>query len=149
MTQAFRFLCLIGLLALAPLGEAQALCVTSAEANLRAGPGTQHAINWKVYIYMPLRKIGQRGNWYRVTDVDGEKHWVHRKLVSAKLRCGVVKRKQANVRKGPGTGHPKFDWSPVEKYYSFRVLSQRGRWAKIRDRDGDTGWIAKSLIWQH
>lgn len=147
MTGSSRIVCLIGLLGLSLSGQAHALCVTSSEANLRSGPGTQYEVSWRVYTYMPLRKIAQRGTWYKVADVDGEKHWIHRKLVSSKLRCGVVKRDRANVRKGPGTRYPQLDWSPVQRYYSFRVLRQSGDWMRIKDQYGDTGWIARSLTW--
>jgi SH3-like domain-containing protein len=148
MTRSTRFAYILGLLTLSLSGQAHALCVTASEANLRSGPGTNYAVSWRVYTYMPLRKIGQRGSWYKVVDVDGEKHWIHRTLISSKLRCGVVKTDRANIRKGPGTRYPQLEWSPVQRYYSFQVLGQSGSWTRIKDEYGDTGWIAKSLTWQ-
>jgi len=148
MQRLSRLACALGILALTLSGDALALCVTSSEANLRNGPGTRYGVTWRVFTNMPLKKIAQRGSWYKVADIDGDQHWIHRKLVSSKLHCGVVKTSRANVRTGPGTHYPQLDWSPARKYYAFEVLYHSGRWTKIKDEYGDTGWIAKSLTWQ-
>ncbi len=128
-------------------GNADALCVTVSEANLRSGPGTNYDKTWEVYKYMPLRKVGQKGDWYKVKDVDGDSHWIYKKLVSASVHCAVVRKSTANVRTGPGTNYRKVGWSPVEHYYSFRRIGIKGDWIKVEDEVGDTGWVAKSLLW--
>lgn len=125
-----------------------ALCVNVKEANLRTGPGTQHAIAWEVFRYMPLQKVSVRQGWTQVRDLDGERHWVLSRLVSNRLQCGVVRAGTAQVRSGPGAHHPTLAWSPVERYFSFRVLRQQGGWLQIQDDRGDKGWIARSLVWQ-
>jgi len=53
---------------------------------------------------------------------------------------------RANIRSGPGTNH-NILWS-AEKYYPFDVLKKSGRWYKIRDFEGDEGWIHVSLLRQ-
>jgi len=53
---------------------------------------------------------------------------------------------RANVRSGPGTNHEVL-WS-VGKYYPFDVLKKSGRWYKIRDFEGDAGWMHGSLLRQ-
>lgn len=126
---------------------ASPLCVKASEANLRQGPGTQYEKSWKVYQYMPLDKIGQRGKWYKVRDLDGDSHWIYNGLVSKSLRCAVVKATEANVRRGPGTGYAKSELSPVEKYYSFKVIATEGRWVRVEDEIVNEGWIARSLLW--
>jgi SH3-like domain-containing protein len=126
---------------------ASALCVKVKEANLRAGPGTQYQKTWEVLQYMPLKKISQQGNWYQVEDVDGDQHWVYSPLVTDDVRCAVVKVKEANVRTGPGTRHEQSALSPVEKYYSFKVLGTKGAWVKVQDEVFDGEWIAKKLLW--
>lgn len=60
-----------------------------------------------------------------------------------RLAVGVEK---ANVRSGPGTKHDIL-WS-VGKYYPFDVLKKSGRWYKIRDFEGDVGWMYGSLLRQ-
>ena len=147
MTKSIYSACLL-LYSLALVsGNADALCVTVSEANLRSGPGTNYDKTWEVYKYMPLRKVGQKGDWYKVKDVDGDSHWIYKKLVSASVHCAVVRKSTANVRTGPGTNYPKVNWSPVEHYYSFRRIGSKGDWIKVKDEAGDTGWVAKSLLW--
>jgi SH3-like domain-containing protein len=126
---------------------ARALCVNVPEANLRQGPGTHYEKTWEVFTYMPFKKIGHKGSWHRVSDVDGDVHWIHNSLVTNSVRCAVVKKAKANVRSGPGTQHPLAELGTIEKYYSFEVIGEKGRWLKVRDDISNSGWVAKSLLW--
>jgi SH3-like domain-containing protein len=128
-------------------GQAAAWCVNVPEANLRQGPGTEHEKSWEVFKYMPLKKVGQKGGWYHMQDVDGDRHWVHGDLVTNRMKCAVVKAETANVRTGPGTHHDKSPLSPVERYYSFKVIETRGNWVKVEDEVFNEGWIYKPLLW--
>lgn len=62
--------------------SAGALCVTVSEANLRSGPGTNYGKTWEVFKFMPFKRLSKKGNWLKVQDVDGDKHWIYRKLVT-------------------------------------------------------------------
>jgi SH3-like domain-containing protein len=124
-----------------------ALCVNVPEANLRSGPGTKHEKTWEVFKYMPFDKQSAKGDWYKVKDVDGDSHWIYRKLVTNKFRCAVVKVDKANVRSGPGTGYSKNALSPALKYDSFKVIKIQSSWVKVIDEFGDTGWIFRKLLW--
>ena len=64
----------------------------------------------------------------------------------ANARRLAVSVKKANVRSGPGTNHDIL-WS-VGTYYPFDVLKKSGRWYKIRDFEGDEGWMYRSLLRQ-
>ena len=138
---------LIMLLGLMSIASASALCVITEDANLRSGPGTKYEKTWQVFKYMPLKKLGKKGKWYRVRDVDGDEHWVYEKLVTEKFRCAVVKVDKANIRRGPGIKYRKTDFSPVIKYDSFRIIKKKGLWYKVKDEFGQVGWIHKKLIW--
>jgi len=127
--------------------EASALCVNVPEANLRKGPGTNHEKSWEVFKYMPFQKIGEKGGWYHVRDVDGDEHWIYSKLVTHGNRCAVVKVETANVRTGPGTNHETLPLSPVEKYYCFKVIETRADWVKVEDAVSNQGWVYKPLLW--
>ena len=59
-------------------------------------------------------------------------------------RAICVKAKEANLRQGPGTQYEKV-WK-VYKYMPFRTLSRSGDWVQVRDVDGGTQWIHKSLV---
>jgi SH3-like domain-containing protein len=50
----------------------------------------------------------------------------------------------ANIRTGPGTNYDVL-WS-AEKYFPFLVIETTGSWVKLRDFEGDEGWVNKSLI---
>jgi len=127
--------------------DADALCVTVSEANLRSGPGTKYEKTWEVFKYMPFKKLSQKGNWYKVQDVDGDAHWIYRKLVSSKFECAVVKVDKANIRSGPGTQFDKKYFSPSLKYDSYKVLARKGEWVKVLDEFGETGWLFRKLVW--
>lgn len=54
-----------------------------------------------------------------------------------------VKGSMLNMRTGPGT-HTEVLWE-LQKGYPMEVLQRRNRWFQIRDFEGDTGWVARSL----
>ncbi|GBE06388.1 MAG TPA: hypothetical protein ENG95_05855 [Nitrospirae bacterium] len=126
---------------------AEAICVKAPLANLRKGPGTGYEKTWHVFKYMPLKKISQKGNWYKVQDVDGDTHWIYKNLVTSRMDCAVVKVDEANIRSGPGTKFRKTEFSPAIKYDSFKVLKRTGSWVKVIDEFNDTGWIFRKLLW--
>jgi len=129
--------------------DAYALCVKVPVANLRSGPGTKFDRIWKAFKYTPLEKITRRGQWYKVKDVDGDIQWIHRKLVTDRYRCAMVKVDKANIRRGPGTRFKTkpSPLSPAMRYESFKVLKTKGSWVEVIDEFGDIGWIHRKLLW--
>ncbi|MEF9426689.1 MAG: SH3 domain-containing protein [Candidatus Mariimomonas ferrooxydans] len=127
--------------------SASALCVKALKANLRSGPGTNYERTWEVFKYFPFKKIGKKGNWYKVKDVDGDVHWIYKELITDKFDCAVVKLQVANVRSGPGTNFETKSFGPAVKYDSFKVLKRKGKWAKVIDEFGNKGWIYRNLLW--
>lgn len=125
-----------------------ALCVSVKKANLRSGPSTNKQVTWEVFKYMPLRKIKKQGSWYQVKDFEGDTHWAHKKIVTSKFKCAVVKAKKANLRTGPGTKFKKpTDLPSVDRFTVFKLEQIKGKWAKVKDSFGDSYWVARSLIW--
>jgi SH3-like domain-containing protein len=55
-----------------------------------------------------------------------------------------VSREEINMRAGPGTRFEAI-WTLI-RGYPLRVLARRGRWIKVRDFEGDQGWVFRSLI---
>jgi SH3-like domain-containing protein len=130
-----------------PNDSADALCVKAPKANLRSGPGTQYEKTWHVYKYFPLKTLGSKGNWFKVQDVDGDVHWIYRKLVTDNFDCAVVKTAIANVRSGPGTRFETKYFGPAGKYDSFKILKRQGKWVKVLDEFKNMGWIYRKLLW--
>lgn len=141
--------CMIFIISAMTAQTVHALCVKAPKANLRTGPGTNYDIAWEVFRYMPFQKVGGSlsGDWYAVKDVDGDVNWIHRKLLTEKYRCVVVKTEEVNVRKGPGTHYSKSPLGPVKKYYSFRLLKKQGPWFRVQDERGGIGWIHRKFLW--
>ncbi len=129
------------------VSESFPLCVKTSSANLRKGPGKKYEKTWEVFKYMPLKKLAKKGNWYKVKDVDGDIHWIFGGLVTDKYKCAVVKVDKANIRTGPGKKYRFSELSPAIRYDSFRVLKIKGKWVKVKDEFGDTGWIFRKLLW--
>lgn len=48
-----------------------------------------------------------------------------------------------NMRAGPGT-HTEVLWE-LKKGYPLRITQRRGNWLQVRDFEGDSGWVARSL----
>ena len=55
-----------------------------------------------------------------------------------------VKVNIANVRQNPSR-NAKVVWQ-VARYHPFVILRKKGDWYKCRDFEGDTGWVAKSVL---
>lgn len=60
-------------------------------------------------------------------------------------RFASVKNKPANVRAGPGIGYP-LRWTFVRRHLPVEVLAEYGNWRRIRDADGEEGWMLGALL---
>ena len=125
----------------------EALCIENERANLRKGPGTKHEKLWEVFKYMPFKQLGNKDAWKRIQDIDGDIYWVYGRLTTQKYKCAVIKNNKTNLRTGPGTKFPKVPWSPVDKFFSMKVLKIKQNWVHIEDSAGDKAWIYRPLGW--
>ena len=126
---------------------AEALCVKDKKANLRSGPGKHNEKLWTVLKYMPFRQVGRKGKWLRVKDLDGDIYWIYRTITTKAYMCAVIKDDKTNLRQGPGTKFPQVEWSPIDKYFSMKVLKIKGSWVHVEDSMGDRAWVHRSLVW--
>ena len=55
-----------------------------------------------------------------------------------------VARDNVNMRTGPGTKY-KIKWK-LSKGFPLKVLKRKGNWYRVRDFEGDIGWIHKSVV---
>jgi len=127
--------------------DAHALCIKVKRANLRKGPGLNYEKLWEVFQYMPFEQLGKKGDWLRVQDVDGDIYWVHERLTTKAFKCAVNKQNKTNMRTGPGTNHQRVPWSPVDKYFSVKVLKTEKNWVHTEDAVGDKAWVYQPLVW--
>lgn len=56
-----------------------------------------------------------------------------------------LKSGKANVRRGPGTDFP-IDWVYMKSGVPLEVIAESNNWRRIRDHEGDGGWIWHSMI---
>ena len=127
---------------------AEALCVKKSKANLRRGPATTFPVSWVAGQYMPLKKIGSKGAWYRVKDVDGSIHWVHQSVVSESSRCVVVRVNKTNLRSGPGTRYKPANLATADRYTPFKSLGGEDGWVWVEDRRGGRAWVSLKNVWR-
>ena len=97
---------------------------------------------------MPLKKIGEKGGWYKVQDVDKETHWVPKGAVTDNIVCVVVRSKSTRLRTGPGSQFPLADFQVVDKYTPFKKLGREEDWIFLEDDDGQKYWTADASLWQ-
>jgi len=56
-----------------------------------------------------------------------------------------LKVNEANVRTGPGTSFP-IEWIFIKRNIPVEVVDAFDNWYKIRDEEGRSGWVHRSLI---
>jgi uncharacterized protein YgiM (DUF1202 family) len=135
------------LMGLAFAAHAQAQRMVSIQGsvvNMRSAPGTGSQVLWELDRGYPLQVIGQRGNWLQVRDFERDTGWVLRRL-TGKVPHHIVKASVANVRKGPGTQHAVV--GKAARGELVRTLAKRSGWVRVKRDGGQTGWIAKGLLW--
>lgn len=56
-----------------------------------------------------------------------------------------LKSSEANIRKGPGLNYG-VKWVLVKKNLPVEVIAEFEQWRKIRDMDGDEGWVHRAML---
>lgn len=67
-------------------------------------------------------------------------------LSAAHAQPVCVQRKNAQLRKGPGTNFP-VTWA-VGQYMPFMKLAEKNGWAQVKDLDNQTHWVIASALTQ-
>ena len=63
----------------------------------------------------------------------------------ATFAYGSIAKHEANVRSGPGTQYPIL-WIYKQRGWPVMILAEYFNWYKIRDMEGEEGWVYKSLL---
>ena len=56
-----------------------------------------------------------------------------------------IRASTANARRGPGLDH-RIDWAFVRRGLPVEVVAEYGHWRRVRDIDGEGGWVHHSLL---
>ena len=142
-------LSLLVLLFPGPGMAAEMLSVVRDGVELRSGPGENNPVQWKYDKGFPVEVLGEKGEWLRVADFEGDSGWVRRSALDKKPHMVVrVNKNQAikvNLRSGPGEEHAVVG----EAVYGvvFATEQQKLGWVKVRHASGLEGWIKRNLLW--
>ena len=60
-------------------------------------------------------------------------------------RFASIKSKEVNARTGPGYNYP-IEWTYIKKNEPVEVYAEYEHWRRIRDCDGDGGWVHNNMI---
>ena len=147
-----RILLLLMFMTWSVCGQAAGMTMVSVsgeKVNLRKGPSTRDPIIWELGKGFPLKVVGSKGSWYKVSDFENDVGWIYKNLVSRKphliVKVNKNSKDQINIRSGPGT---KYQVVGKAQYgVVFETLQQKSGWVKVRHETGLTGWIKRSLLW--
>ena len=147
-----RILLLLMFMTWSVCGQAAGMTMVSVsgeKVNLRKGPSTRYPIIWELGKGFPLKVVGSKGSWYKVSDFENDVGWIYKNLVSRKphliVKVNKNSKEQINIRSGPGTAYQvvgKAQYGVV-----FETLQRKSGWVKVRHETGFTGWIKRSLLW--
>ena len=147
-----RILLLLMFMTWSVCGQAAGMTMVSVsgeKVNLRKGPSTSDPIIWELGKGFPLKVVGSKGRWYKVSDFENDVGWIYKNLVSRKphliVKVNKNSKDQINIRSGPGTAYQvvgKAQYGVV-----FETLQRKSGWVKVRHETGFTGWIKRSLLW--
>jgi SH3-like domain-containing protein len=124
--------------------RAETIYVDEAKARVRSGPGTEYSVLWEAPRYSPLELLAKYKDWYAVRDFQKDVGWIHQGA-AAKGKAAVVTQAKVSVHKSPDHKSPVA--YTVEKHYLFKVLEDRGSWLRVKDADGEEGWILEKMVW--
>lgn len=139
------FLVIFCLLAAAPALAQKAALVKATSLSLRSEPSAQAERITTLITYQPVEVLETRGkSWARVQTRDGQSGWVMAQYLT-ETGFVSVNHPKLNVRRGPST-----DYAIIMNYgkhFPLWVLDvARNGWLKVRDLDGDRGWVHPNLV---
>ena len=127
----------------------ETVMINHPKAKIRNGPATGYSILWKPRMYTPMEvlttwKDEKGAKWYIVRDVEGDVGWTHYSGVAESVGAIVIT-KITSVRKEPNATAQELYKAP--RNYTFSVIDSKAGWYKVKDPDGETGWVKNPDVW--
>lgn len=119
--------------------------VTTDNANVRTGPGTNYPASMELFKGYPLKVLKKQGEWYKISDFENDSGWIHNSIVKKCDTVIVTAQKSSNMRSGASTKDSVV--ADVERGVVLKKIEEKGKWVKVRHSSGTTGWVYKPLLW--
>lgn len=123
---------------------AEMVSISRTRAQMRSGPGEKYQPKWELGVGYPLKVVGRKGNWLKVTDYENDGGWVSKKLVTKKPYM-IVKNKKAIIRNGPGEKQRIV--GEANRGVVLRTIKHKKGWIRVQHESGLTGWVRRDLLW--
>jgi SH3-like domain-containing protein len=119
--------------------------VTTDNANVRTGPGTNYPASMELFKGYPLKVLKTQGEWYKISDFEKDSGWIHKSIVKKCDTVIVNAQKSSNMRSGASTKDSVV--ADVERGVVLTKLEEQGKWVKVKHSSGTIGWVYKPLLW--
>ena len=96
---------------------------------------------------MPFDRVGRKGAWAEVKDLDGESHWISSSVISSKINCVVVRTKMGSLRQAANSRAPASELAFADRYTPFKKLDRDEAWIQVQDEYGSKYWINEANVW--
>jgi len=136
---------LLGTFFFSSVFAADYLTVTADNTTIKTGPGKNHPTSMELFQGYPLKVIKKDGEWYQVSDFEGDTGFVHQGSVKKCDTVIVISEKSVNMRAEPATTGAVV--ADVERGVVMTKLATKEKWTQVRHSSGTTGWIFNTLIW--
>ncbi len=142
-------ICFLSVSAYAEMTMTQMAVIKGEGVNLRKGPGISYGAIWKYGSGLPVKIIGKKNDWVKVTDFEGQSGWIFESLLEKKKNVIVKTRKNSeikiNVRQAPSP-----DAAIIAQACHgviFTLVEEQEDWLKVAYRTGLEGWVNKRFVW--
>jgi SH3-like domain-containing protein len=146
MRPAARLLAIWAVLAAAvPAWALEYRSVAEAGAVMYDAPSQKAKPLFRVRAGTPVEVVVSLEGWIKVRDAAGDIAWVEQKALADK-RMLIVTAVTAEVRSQPEAGAPVVFEAEQEVVLEFLEPGPPG-WAKVRHRDGPSGYVRVNQVW--
>ena len=135
---------LIFLLVFTSAVHAEMVSVTRDKAKMLSGPGEKSPTKWELDVGYPLKVVGRKGNWLKVTDYESDTGWIAKKQVG-ETPFVIVKEKKAILRNGPHKNQRVV--GEAVRGVVMRTITHKKGWVQVKHESGLTGWVKRDNLW--
>jgi SH3-like domain-containing protein len=114
-------------------------------ANARGGPGDDYRLLW-IYHHkgLPLMVVEETAEWRRVRDPEGQRSWVHKRVLDGARTVMRTEASDLSLRDRPAADARV---TAVLSSHAIAILGKcRGDWCQV-SADHAAGWARRDSLW--